>query len=50
MNSYQIAFLLFVFLPPVLSFLIDDLSVWPIYLFELGFIMFLLVFAILGHV
>ena len=50
MNVYQIVFLMLIVLPPIVSFLIDDLNVWQIYLVELGFIMFLLVFALLGTV
>lgn len=54
MNSYQIAFLVLVLLPPIFSIVLDKLSyrvweakwiewsesIWKLYLVELGFVMF----------
>ena len=50
MNSAQIVFLILVFLPLVVSIFTEKISLLLMYLVELGFIMFLLVFAILGQV
>lgn len=64
MNSYQIAFLILVFLPPILSISIDKLTakinvlhwvkwsdiIWKMYLAEWGLVMFWLVFYLLGTV
>lgn len=65
MNIYQTVFLMFVFLPPVLSIVIDKLtlnghikkfswikwseSILPFYLLELGAFVLVLIYIILGE-
>lgn len=62
MNSYQIVFLVLIFIPPIFSIVLDKLSdrvkgaiwikwsdsIWMMYLAEWGCLMLLLVFALLG--
>lgn len=64
MNSYQIAFLVLIFLPPVFSIVLDKLSnrvkgvrwiewsesIWKIYIVEFEFVVFLYVFNLLGKI
>lgn len=64
MNSYQIAFLVLILLPPIFSIVIDKLSdrvkgvrwiewsesIWKIYIVEFEFVVFLYVFNLLGKI
>lgn len=64
MNSYQIGFLIFILLPPILSIALDKLSnrvnwvrwiefsesIWKIYIVEFEFVVFLYVFYFLGKI
>ena len=50
MNSAQIVFLILIFLPLVVSVFTERFSLLLMYLVELGFIMFVMVFAVLGNV
>lgn len=64
MNSYQIAFLVLILLPPVFSIVLDKLSdrvkgvrwiewsesIWKIYIVEFELVVFLYVFYILGKI
>lgn len=64
MNSYQIAFLVLILLPPIFSIVLDKLSdrvkgvrwiewsesIWKIYIVEFEFVVFLYVFNLLGKI
>ena len=64
MNSYQIAFLVLILLPPVFSIVLDKLSdrvkwvrwiewsesIWKIYIVEFELVVFLYVFNLLGKI
>lgn len=64
MNSYQMGFLIFILLPPILSIALDKLSnrvngvrwiewsesIWKIYIVEFEFVVFLYVFYFLGKI
>lgn len=64
MNSYQIAFLVLILLPPIFSIVLDKLSdrvkgvrwiewsesIWKIYIVEFELVVFLYVFNLLGKI